>query len=162
MALPASYTAFITYIPSGEGAGQLLLSCLNLRATQGRHCYYSHYKDEETETQKGDLTCPKTQSGRGGIQTKSYAKSRCFCYWTTAKQIITGVTVGLGTCAGAKFMGCFFLLTSQMERLALTQSYTLTNIHKVVCENTWIILQVPVLYLTLGLLLDLQFISSRT
>lgn len=61
-------------------------------------------------------------------------------------------------------MGCvfFFLLTSPMERLALTQSYMLTNTPKAICENTWIILPVPVLYLTLGLLLDLQFISSRT
>lgn len=59
-------------------------------------------------------------------------------------------------------MGCFFLLTSQMERLALTQSYTLTNIPKAVCENTWIILPVPCSTSQLGLLLDLQFISSRT
>lgn len=54
------------------------------------------------------------------------------------------------------------LLTLQMERLALTQSYMLTNIPKTICENTWSTLTAPVLYLTLGRLRDLQNISSGT
>lgn len=54
------------------------------------------------------------------------------------------------------------LLTLQMEQLALTQSYMLINIPKTICENTWSTLTAPVIYLTLGHLRDLQFISSRT
>lgn len=62
----ASNTAFM-YLLSGKKKkmGQLLLSRLNLKTTLGgRHYYYPQPMCQETKTQKGYLTCLKSQRSR--------------------------------------------------------------------------------------------------